>query len=59
LPLYFKHGYFALTVNKIDESSLAKADEDKKNKKNDKIKSKKSTLRKVGLEPATSPTSGL
>jgi hypothetical protein len=39
--------------------ALAKADKDKKKKKDDKIKSKKSTLRKVKLEPTTSPTSGL
>jgi hypothetical protein len=45
-------------VNEIDKSRLAKADEDKQ-KRDDKIKSKKSTLRKVGLEPATSPTLGL
>jgi hypothetical protein len=47
---------------KIDKSRLAKAaDEDffKKKERDDKIKSKKSTLREVGLEPATSPTSGL
>ena len=34
-------------------------DEDKKKERDDKIKSKKSTLREVGLEPATCPTSGL
>ena len=47
-----------LAANEIDKSRLAKADEDKK--RDDKIKKKKSTLRKVGLlEPATSPTLGL
>jgi hypothetical protein len=36
---------------------LAKADEDKKERRQNK--KQKSTLRKVGLEPATSPTLSL
>ena len=58
-PPCFWDEFSVLVNNKINKSRLAKRQTKIKKKRDDKIKSKKSTLREVGLEPATSPTSGL